>query len=85
MSCARKDAPCRGDDPSPHELLWEYRFAFGYEKAGLPPAQAVPFAKGCSFASRAGRAELPRPQPAGRSIRRQKTGWLPAPRMGRAP
>ena len=23
------------DDPSPHELLWEYRFAFGYEKAGL--------------------------------------------------
>jgi hypothetical protein len=25
-----------GDDPSPHELLWEYRFAFGYEKAGLP-------------------------------------------------
>ena len=25
-----------GDDPSPQELLWEYRFAFGYEKAGLP-------------------------------------------------
>ena len=23
------------DDPSPHELLWEYRFAFGYEKTGL--------------------------------------------------
>ena len=24
-----------GDDPSPHELLWEYRFAFGHEKAEL--------------------------------------------------
>jgi hypothetical protein len=23
-----------GDNPSPQELLWEYRFAFGYEKAG---------------------------------------------------
>jgi hypothetical protein len=23
------------DNPSPRELLWEYRFAFGYEKAGL--------------------------------------------------
>ena len=25
-----------GDDPSARELLWEYRFAFGHEKAGLP-------------------------------------------------
>jgi len=25
-----------GDDPSPRELLWEYRFAFGHENAGLP-------------------------------------------------
>jgi hypothetical protein len=25
-----------GDDPSPRELLWEYRFAFGHEKTGLP-------------------------------------------------
>jgi hypothetical protein len=25
-----------GDDPSPRELLGEYRFAFGHEKAGLP-------------------------------------------------
>ena len=23
-----------GDDPSPRELLWEYRFAFGHEKTG---------------------------------------------------
>jgi hypothetical protein len=25
-----------GDNPSPQELLWEYRFAFGYEKAEMP-------------------------------------------------
>ena len=32
---ARKDAPLPGAGPGPHELLREYRFAFGYEKAGL--------------------------------------------------
>ena len=66
-----------GDDPSPHELLWEYRFAFGYEKAG--PHQPRPSRSQRDTASPAELAGRNFPDPAGRrSVRQQKTGWLPA-------
>ena len=50
-----------GDDPSARELLWEYRFAFGHEKAGLSRPGPSQFAKEYCFGSRAGRAGLPGP------------------------
>ena len=44
-----------GDDPSPRELLWEYRFAFGHEKAGLPqPGPSRPHRNTASPAELAG-------------------------------
>ena len=55
------------DNPSPHELLWEYRFAFGYEKAGLPrPGPSRPQKDAASPAELAGRDY---PAPAGRPLR----------------
>ena len=55
-----------GDDPSPRELLWEYRFAFGYEKAGLPrPGQSRSHKDAASPAELAGRNF---PAPAGRLL-----------------
>jgi hypothetical protein len=54
------------DNPSPHELLWEYRFAFGYEKAGLPrPGPSRPQKDAASPAELAGRDY---PAPAGRPL-----------------
>ena len=32
----KKGCALPGDNPSPQELLWEYRFAFGYKKAEMP-------------------------------------------------
>jgi hypothetical protein len=55
-----------GEDPSPRELLWEYRFAFGYEKAGLHrPAPARSHRDAASPAELAGRNF---PDPAGRPL-----------------
>jgi len=55
-----------GDDPSPRELLWEYRFAFGYEEAGLPrPGQSRSQKDAASPAELAGRNF---PAPAGRPL-----------------
>ena len=73
-----------GDDPSARELLWEYRFAFGHEKAGLPrpgpsrrtgiPLRRPSWPDGTS-----------RPWPPGRRAPRQIPGWLSAPCVRRAP
>jgi hypothetical protein len=53
-----------GDDPSAGELLGEYRFAFGRDKAGLPPpGPARPHRSTASPAELAGRGF---PAPAGR-------------------
>jgi hypothetical protein len=55
-----------GDDPSPHELLREYRFAFGYEKAGLPrPGPSRSHKDAASPAELAGRDF---PDPAGQPL-----------------
>ena len=55
-----------GDDPSPRELLWEYRFAFGYEKAGLHrPRPSRSHRDAASPAELAGRDF---PAPAGRPL-----------------
>ena len=54
------------DNPSPQELLWEYRFAFGYEKAGLPrPGPSRSQKDAASPAELAGRDY---PAPAGRPL-----------------
>jgi hypothetical protein len=50
-----------GDDPSARELLWEYRFAFGHEKAGLPrPGPSRPHGNTASPAELAGQ-DFPAP------------------------
>jgi hypothetical protein len=54
------------DDPSPHELLWEYRFAFGYEKTGLH--QPRPSRSQRDAASPAELAGRNFPDPAGRPL-----------------
>jgi hypothetical protein len=54
------------DDPSQQELLWEYRFAFGHEKAGLP--RPGPARSQRDAASPAGLAGRDYPAPAGRPL-----------------
>jgi hypothetical protein len=55
-----------GDDPSARELLWEYRFAFGHEKAGLPrPGPSRPHRNTASPAELAGQDF---PAPAGQPL-----------------
>ena len=54
------------DDPSSHELLWEYRFAFGYEKTGLH--QPRPSRSQRDTASPAELAGRNFPDPAGRPL-----------------
>ena len=73
-----------GDDPSPRELLWEYRFAFGYGKAGLPrPGQSRSQRDAASPAELAGRNF---PAPAGRLLSvPAESRPLSPPRTGRAP
>jgi hypothetical protein len=61
-----KGSALPGDDPSARELLWEYRFAFGHEKAGLPrPGPSRPQRGAASPAEMAGRSF---PAPAGRPL-----------------
>ena len=62
------------DDPSPHELLWEYRFAFGYEKAGLhQPRPSRSQRDTASPAELAGR-NFPAPRPAAQYGSRKPAG-----------
>jgi hypothetical protein len=61
-----KGCPLPGDNPSPQELLWEYRFAFGYEKAELhQPGPSRSQKDAASSAELAGRNF---PDPAGRPL-----------------
>jgi hypothetical protein len=64
-----------GDHPSPRELLWEYRFAFGYEKAGVPrPGPSRSRKDAASPAELAGRNF---PAPAARPLSAPAEGQLP--------
>ena len=38
-----------GDNPSPQRLLWEYRFAFGYEKAEMRHRRQTSSALCCAY------------------------------------
>ena len=73
-----------GDDPSARELLWEYRFAFGHEKAGLP-GPGRPARKGILLRRPSWPDGTSRPRPASRPAPRQIPGWLSAPCVRRAP
>jgi hypothetical protein len=55
-----------GDDPSPRELLWEYRFAFGHEKTA--PHRPRPSRSQRDAASPAELAGRDYPAPAGRPL-----------------
>ena len=87
LADALREKGCKlpGDDPSARDLLREYHFAFGHEKAVEPP-RPRPFRpqQGYCVAGRAGRTGLPGPG-AGRIAPRQIAGWLPAPCVRRAP
>ena len=50
-----------GDDPRPRGAAVGIPLRIRLRESRTASARAVPFAKGCSFASRAGRAELPGP------------------------
>ena len=67
----KKGCALPGDNPSPQELLWEYRFAFGYEKAEMP-GPGRPVRKGMQLHQPNWPDGTSRPLPAGRSVPQQK-------------